>query len=362
MRVLQVINNLNVGGAEKLLVESLPFYEEMGVDIDLLCLNETDSILNEEVLKNRFKGKFKTITTGTLYNPLLIWKLIPIIRKYDIIHIHLFPALYFVVIANFFCHTKLIYTEHSTYNKRRGNKFLRMIDKFIYSKINKIVSISDDVDLKLKQHLGNKFSNKIIKIENGINLKKFISATPYNKEEFFLKDSFIMMQVSSFRFPKDQMTIIKALKYLPDDVKFICVGDGPLLEANKKVGKELNVDDRLIFLGLRGDVPKLLKTADVIILSSKYEGLSLASIEGMCLNKPFIATDVPGLKDVVKGAGLLFNYQDVNGFSELILKLKDNHSYYNEVSASCFNRAQNFDIKKMIYGYIELYKKLSTNV
>ena len=52
---------------------------------------------------------------------------------------------------------------------------------------------------------------------------------------------------------------------------------------------DCGVDDRVLFLGIRSDVPQLLKTADVTVMSSHFEGLSLSSIEGMTVGKPFVA-------------------------------------------------------------------------
>jgi glycosyltransferase involved in cell wall biosynthesis len=62
----------------------------------------------------------------------------------------------------------------------------------------------------------------------------------------------------------------------------------------------------------------LLKTADIVVLSSHYEGLSLASIEGMASGKPFIASDVPGLHEVVKGADLLFEDKTTNNWQSIL--------------------------------------------
>lgn len=107
------------------------------------------------------------------------------------------------------------------------------------------------------------------------------------------------------------------------------------------------------------DVPQLLKTADIIVLSSKYEGLSLSSIEGMASGKPFIASDVPGLKEIVSGAGVLFEQGNAIELAEKINKLLEDKEYYTEIVESCQKRAQEYDIIKMVDKHIQLYESIA---
>ena len=106
------------------------------------------------------------------------------------------------------------------------------------------------------------------------------------------------------------------------------------------------------------DVPELLKTADIVCLSSHYEGLSLASVEGMASGKPFIASNVPGLRDVVSGAGLLFELGDAQGLAKHIEALMQDKAYYEEVAQQCMQRAKAYDIQVMLDKHIALYQSL----
>ncbi|WP_343563052.1 glycosyltransferase [Sphingobacterium sp.] len=359
MRVLQVINSLSVGGAENLLCESLPFYVDCNIDI--ATLTSRNNVLYNKA-QNSTKGKIFELGNGSVYNPFVIVKLLKLIRNYDIIHIHLFPSLYFVVVANLllFRRRKLIYTEHSTNNRRRSGFLLRIVDKFIYRHIDAIISIAQDVDKELKAHLGANSLSKVILIENGINLDKFIKAEAYPKSQFFNDpNSKILIQVSSFRFPKDQKTLIQALTHLPDIYKLILVGTGPLLEDNIAFVKTLALENRVLFLGLRDDIPRLLKTSDVIVLSSKYEGLSLSSIEGMVVGKPFIASDVKGLREIVKGNGLIFPFGDAKELAYQIGISVNDLEKREQIISTCYQKAIQYDIKNMVKRYIDIYSLLS---
>ena len=90
-------------------------------------------------------------------------------------------------------------------------------------------------------------------------------------------------------------------------------------------------------------------------MSSHYEGLSLSSIEGMSVGKPFIASDVDGLRDVVKGAGLLFPHEDANSLARIISTLLDDNILYEKVSEDCHTRSLDYSINKMLDGYEILY-------
>ncbi len=357
MKVLHIINSLNTGGAEKLLLETLPLYNQKGVKVDLLVLDGKDYPFLKE-LKKQNCCTIYDFGKGSVYNPFLIFKIIPYLKKYDIIHAHLFPSLYWLAFAKAisFSKTKIVYTEHSTSNRRRSKLIFKILDKLLYRFYSKIITISDEVDRNLKEHLGCK-NSKFQLINNGVNTKAFQEAKPYDKTQFFSKNDTILIQVSSFREAKDQPTLINAMKELPENYKLLLVGEGPLLDTNKDLVKKLNLKKRVQFLGIRMDVPKLLKTADIVVLSSHHEGLSLASIEAMASGKPFIASDVPGLREIVKGAGLLFPKGDDKALSKHIIDLSDKQ-YYDKIRTRCKKRAQQYDIKNMIDGYISLYKKL----
>jgi len=106
------------------------------------------------------------------------------------------------------------------------------------------------------------------------------------------------------------------------------------------------------------DVPQLLKTADIITLSSKYEGLSLSSIEGMASGRAFVASNIPGLSEIVKGAGILFEQGNSKELAEKIMKLLNDKVHYDLVADACQIRAAQYDIHKMVDQHIALYESL----
>jgi len=138
----------------------------------------------------------------------------------------------------------------------------------------------------------------------------------------------------------------------------LLVGKGVLLEKCRELVTQLNLNSRVHFLGLRFDIPNLLKTADIVILSSQYEGLSLSCIEGMASGKPFIASDVPGLREIVDDKKLLFPFQNDIALGQIILELLDDKNKYDAAVNHCLQRAKQYDMTKMIENHIQLYQSL----
>ncbi|MGB3452725.1 MAG: glycosyltransferase [Moheibacter sp.] len=363
MRILQVINSLGMGGAEKLVSESIPLIRKAGVDTDVLLLWDNEFPFYSE-LKSTDCCKIyilkKSDKTKDIYSLGHIPKIRRIIKNYDLIHVHLFPASYYTALANIGLNKKIIFTEHSTSNKRISNPRYKLIEKWVYAQYDCLVCITDEVKNIYQNYLG--LQEKSVVIQNGVNLDRIHKAEAYKKIEISSKiknDDFLLFQASGFKPPKDQDTIIRSLNFLPENVKLVLAGSGSREGELKELTAKLNLENRVIFLGPRTDIPEILKTVDVVVLSSNYEGLSLASIEGMASGKPFVASDVPGLGEVVDGAGLLFSKGNEKEFSEIILELMNHPENQKEVAERCMKRAEEYDIHKMVTEYIELYRRLT---
>lgn len=353
-KILHIINSLNIGGAEKLVTDIAISDPKL---FDVTTLKKTNSFYEQNLTKHQVF--FKYLTAGSVYNPILIFKIIRLLKNYNVVHVHLFPTLYWVVLAKLFSFSKvkIIFTEHNTNNRRRNSFIFRILDNFIYSKLSFIGCISESTTTNLKKHL-RLIEVPIQTICNGIDLTRFSPENIQFKEyDFFNFDDFVLIQVSSFRKQKDQKTLIRSLVSLPDDIKLILVGEGELLDEHKSLVKQLGLDKRVLFLGLRNDIPQLLQYANVNVLSSHYEGFGLVAIEGMAMHKPVIASNVEGLGDVVADSGLLFEKGNSDELAEQILSLYSDEELYQKIADQCYKKAKEFDIKTMINKYLEIYEK-----
>lgn len=126
----------------------------------------------------------------------------------------------------------------------------------------------------------------------------------------------------------------------------------------KELVDSLDLKEQVLFLGIRTDVPNLLKMADVAVLSSHYEGLSLSGLEAMASGTPLVASNVPGLSNLVFGAGILFDHKEETDLATKINTLLNDGEYYSQISKSCMVRVKKYSIEKMVMNHLMLYKKL----
>lgn len=333
----------------------VPLFIEKGHTVDVLLFDGIETFFKQQLLSQNVKVISLGVNTF-VYNPLLIFKLIPIIKQYDIVHTHNTACQYFVAIASKFLNhkdIKFITTEHNTTNRRRNIHWLRPIEKWMYKQYNTIICISDKVKENLQECIGSNYPIKII--YNGIDIPKYIHAISLNREILGLKDNFIICMVAGFRLQKDQDTLIRAMKRLPNNFYLWLIGDGERRKELELLTQKEELADRVKFWGIRSDIPQLLKTADIIVMSSHWEGLSLSSIEGMSSGKPFVASDVDGLHEIVNGYGVLFQEGNDKALSETILKLIQNKTLYANIAEKCQKRATEFDLHTTIDSYLSIY-------
>lgn len=364
MKILHILGSLEMGGAENLLIPLTAEQMRQGHAVRVLLLKKasnptvTQKIQKNGVLVCSLQEK------GSLYNPLLIFKLQSYLKENDVVHVHLFPSLYWVGFAKFLTTNSapLVYTEHSTKNRRRSNPILNRVDRFVYKYAYKhIIACSE----KARETYLEAYPNieHISTINNGVDVKLYQEARPYTKHELLgISDECIVVtMVARFMFMKRQDTIVEAISKLPKKFHVCLVGgestDEGLIKV-QRLAEDLGVSDRVHFLYVRPDVPRILKTSDLVVMSSEYEGLSLSSIEGMAAGKPFVATNVDGLREVVAGAGELFELYNADQLATILSKFDSDKDYYSYIANRCSQRALEFDIEVMVGKYIDIYKKV----
>lgn len=349
MKLLHIISSLEIGGAQRLLSDLLPIQKQQGLDVELLV---NVSVENDFAAKIQEAGvKIMSLEEPNLHSFSNILRLRKIIKRYDVVHVHLFPSVYWVALASVGLKVKLVYTEHSTSNRRREKSYFRPIEKFVYHQYDKIISISQQTQEALQQWLQSS-DDRFVVVNNGVDTKRFSSMRCS-----VIPKSLIM--VSRFVSAKDQETLIRAVKYLDMDVVLRLVGDGENMDHCKQVAKEEGVSDRVEFLGSRSDVSELIAESYIGVQSSNWEGFGLTAVELMAAGKPVIASDVEGLKQVVEGAGIVFCRGSVTELSNKIAQLLVDNEYYEAVAYACKQRAIEYDISVMASEYKSVYYGLA---
>jgi glycosyltransferase involved in cell wall biosynthesis len=356
MKILHVITSLRTGGAEKLMVDLLPRLKEKGYEVDLLLLDGTDTPFRRQLEAVGVKV-MHTRVGGSVYHPINLVRLIPYLKKYDVVHTHNTAPQLFAAIGGVLCSVALSTTEHTTSNRRRAWKWYVSIDRWMYNRYKLVICISQKAEEMLREYIGDTRAS-ICTVNNGVDVEKYACAEPSKELLQIAPNSKSIIMVAGFRWEKNQDTLIKGMAELPEKFHLFLVGAGVRQPECERLARDCGVENRVHFMGVRTDVPNLLRASDYVVMSSHFEGLSLSSVEGMSVGKPFLASNVNGLREVVQGAGLLFEHQDSKGFANLIQQLDADSEFYASVATQCHLRALHFDISEMVDGYCSAYNRL----
>ncbi|MDX8337054.1 glycosyltransferase [Candidatus Cetobacterium colombiensis] len=349
MKILHIITSLELGGAEKLLLDLIPAQKRQGADVELLVLDTKGEKFLEEYKKRGIKVHVTKINDKLSFKN--IFEISRIIKenKIELVHTHLVHAQIWTSVARYF-NKKIIYitTEHSTHNRRREKKIYKLLDKFIYNSFSKIIAISEATARELIKwtEIGIK---KIEVIPNGVSLRAFMGKPKERKG-----NSLIM--VSRFHTSKDHLTVVRAMEKLPKDYTLTFVGEGETQEAVKREVLMLKLSDRIQFLGYSNSIPSLLKRSDIAIQSSNFEGFGLSALEAMASGTPVVASNVEGLANVVGESGLLFELGNVNDLVKKIESLENKELYFRKSSDGIRNSLL-YSIEATAKKYIEVYKE-----
>ena len=283
------------------------------------------------------------------------------VKDNDIIHSHLFPS-------NFYCsiikllkltNARLITTEHSTSNRRRGNIFGKMIDRIIYHPCIYIICISRGVEKKLNDWIS-KNSNKTKIIRNGCKLNKKLNHIKNSKDK-----AVKIISIGSLKDSKNYFTAIKAIDKIKElDFLWAIAGDGVLYKELNDLVNKFELKDKISFLGHVDDIDKLLDDANIFLIPSKWEGFGIAAVEAMHSSLPIIASNVDGLREVVSNertCSLLINPNDVEDIAMKLKQLIKSKKLREELGRNAYQNSLNFSIEKMLNKYFSFYKTLINN-
>lgn len=208
---------------------------------------------------------------------------------------------------------------------------------------------------------------QLVPIHCGIDLEKFVRPTRTPRElrhQFgFSPQNKVVGWVGRLVPVKGCGYFIEAARILGQknpEVKFLIVGAGPLKPELEKQGTPLMKDKRLVFVGQRNDIPDIMHSLDLFVLSSLNEGMGRVLIEAMAAGVPVIATRVGGVMDVVQDGetGFLVPPQNPGAIAEAIARLLHDVDFYRQLQKRGKQWAQGFSIEKTVDETIKVYQQV----
>ncbi|MEL6402022.1 MAG: glycosyltransferase family 4 protein, partial [Cyanobacteria bacterium J06626_4] len=197
-----------------------------------------------------------------------------------------------------------------------GKRYLYRSLESLASPLSKLIICVSDYD----RHLGIQAGinpDRLVTIHNGMpDIQPKYWADPIGKGTIHLT------MIARFDQQKDHITLLQAIQQI-ENVHVNLVGDGPSLNNTKALVEQLNIEDKVSFLGFRSDIPEVLAQSQIFALISHWEGFPRTIIEAMRAGLPVVASQVGGVAEaVIDGeTGFCVARQDVATLRERLAKL-----------------------------------------
>lgn len=342
--ILEVITALNVGGAERVVLE---LSKEIKNNIAIAyILNRTKLLEQYSDLKvPLFFLGCKSSELGSFF--LSIYTLFKLVKKYNVkvLHAHMFHSLVICVLVKILVwNVKIVFTSHSF----NINSKLRCF--FIYS--TKMFRKADIV-FSYKQHV--KLNYNPLIISNGVSLNKL--------EIESINGKYIFFTAGRLHKPKNHKYLIESFANVNDKTSELWIaGDGYLKHELKDLIKEKGLENRVFLLGVRKDVQVLMKQAHFFVLSSSWEGMPMVILEAGMAGIPIISTNVGAVGELLtKDYGYLVTVDS----SQLAATMNYVVQNYDEASikGKAFQKyvIHNYSTDVMVAKHLELYSKYLEN-
>ena len=278
--------------------------------------------------------------------------------RVDIVHTHNFYTGAYGIPAGKLARVPvIIHGEHGGF-KNMGSRKYNLVN-LLFRMCDGILTVSYSLKQEILE-VNPKFEKKIHTIINGVDTNIFKKRSNEGVKE---EKSLIIGTVGRLAPEKDYQTLIKAFKNVSlnsQNTILRIVGSGEIEEELKQLSRELEIGDRVEFMGQRNDVPDILRDFDIFVLSSIQEGCSNVILEAFSTGIPVIASNVGDNKILLeKGGGILIKPADVDELSNALKILIENKSKRLELGDEAYNWiTQNRGINHMITDYNNLYKNL----
>jgi glycosyltransferase involved in cell wall biosynthesis len=241
------------------------------------------------------------------------------------------------------------------------------LERFFSRFADAVVFVSDaDRDRGLRFKLVPE--EKMVVIKNGIQFEAFEAEAflAEEKGEFeFDSSGPVVGTIARLHRQKGLPYLFHAIKKIREsvpDVSVWIVGGGSLFDELRRLGEKLDLKEAVHLLGERSDVARLLSRFDVFVLPSLWEGLPYSLLEAAALAKPVVATDIPGVREVVKHeeTGLLVPARDSESLAQAIVRLLGEKEQAVHLGQNLKNATEgDFNLSQMLQKTQDLYLKLA---
>lgn len=370
-RVLHILYELKYSGAEIMLANAAKLMSKQGIEQFAFSTGPNMGEFEEVFTRHEIRCFHKPIQYG--YNPLKLWRYcrdtLRFINehKIDVLHIHR-ADLYLLTFLAWWANIRCIKTQHNTFRNRWFTHPYAIMQRWIARRLFRTVfhTIGESVESNERNY----YRNPSVRINNWYDDAKFYPATDQERLQARAAlsldpQAFVLVSTGGCSHVKNHHDIFRALSLLQGKIKctYLHLGKGQTEQEEEELARHLGLENQVHFLGNRQNVRDYLIAADLFVMTSRFEGLSIASIEAMGCKLPSILYDAPGLRDLI--------HDDDNGFlipqDHVILAEKVGFLSMNPNQASAFGEKAleyvkaNFSMQTNASKVATLYKGRHVN-
>jgi len=341
LHIVQIIDNLIIGGAQKLLVTLASQAEANRLELTIVSL----SLNNDRVILDELASlgtKVIIFPAQHLLDLRCIFRLSRFLsgKNFDLVQCHLTYANIIGTLCGRLASLPVVTTLHSTEDVlQEFHTFIGVLETWTIRHLAKRVvavgySIADSFQERLRGRAIDVIPNAVpiparITEKERLELRKEITGDMGKK---------IVISVGRIALPKGYEDLVTAFSFLVPshpNLVLILIGDGPLFEEIRNLISRLSLEKNVLLLGAREDVPRLLAASDLYVSSSHWEGLPLAILEAMMAGLPIVATRVGDIPSVVTAdIGLVVPPHQPESIAEAIAKLLDEPANLRQMGAA----------------------------
>ncbi|MBK8489424.1 MAG: glycosyltransferase family 4 protein [Saprospirales bacterium] len=361
LSVLHVSSARTWRGGEQQLAYLLEELRSLGLEQEVLCIKGSPMAAFCQENGFRFIPYQKRISS----NPLIGWEIKKWCnqRRFDLIHVHDSHAHTFAYLAALFGNkTPVIVSRRVDFPIGKSGLSQQ---KYHHPSIKKILCVSEEIRKVLLQHY--RFPERAVVVYSGIDLEKFhFTDTGILHREFGLPESQpIIANVAAIAPHKDYFTFVDTAEILISrhvKATFLIIGgDGGEQEQISAYIRSRGLGSHMVLTGYRTDIPKVLPEIDLLLFTSKTEGLGTSLLDAMVVGVPIVATNAGGIPELIEDGktGLLATVGDAKGLAQKVIQLLDDPLLRNRLVSQAREKALTFSKASTAQHTLAQYRSAS---
>jgi glycosyltransferase involved in cell wall biosynthesis len=279
----------------------------------------------------------------------------------NLIHAHGYKADVYAYLALRGSTMPLVSTCHTWYDDNRLVWLYGVIDRRVLRRYQAVVAVSDGVRQRLLA--SGVLDSRIHFIRNGIDLRPFTNATP-SLRHLAVPGGLLIGWVGRLTHDKGPDLFLRAIAQLRSQfptARYLLVGEGPYRPQVERLITDLALLDVVHLLGQRSDMPALYASCDLMVSSSRQEGLPMAILEGMAAGRPWIATSVGAIPLAIRNGqnGMLIPPEIVEILATTMAHLLQNSDERDRMGTMARRLTESeFSAERMSDDYLSVYKNV----